>query len=191
MSTVKQSLRKIEVTVKGVLPGVMFQRKIDEKSSKKKGNYPPQEEEAVQRAHWVMVGKKKQLCIPGIMFHRAFCIAAASFKWQGRKTLSKIVGSTISIEPDRIPLGTDKFYVYLASVRIPPRTGAMVEIGRPLLREWVVSFVIWMDDEMWRPEQLREIIEYAGKVVGIGADRPDLAGPHGKFTLEKFEVKGT
>lgn len=192
MPSVAMTLTKVEVTVEGLPPGLIFQGKglmaLD--GTKRKPERPP-EKEAELRAHWVKVKGKKQLCIPSEMFYNSFCQAGVDFKDPNKKSrgMGNLIGATISIEPPRIPLGTAKHEVKMDWVRIPPRTGAMVEIGRPWIREWKASFTVTVDEEFWKAELLEGIIKHAGKRVGIGAWRPSLRGAYGKFVVVKFAVK--
>jgi hypothetical protein len=205
-------LTKVHVALEGLPPGVIFQGKGlmeleknghakadaddgEEKGKKKppktkKGKYLPPEEEAKHRAHWMGRGKTRQLCIPSRMLYLSFCQGALDFKQANdkKKNMSALVASTVAFEQDKIPLGTSKFETLEEYVRIPPRTGAMVLIGRPLLPKWKVSFDLLVDDEMWDAAMLEEIIAHAGKVVGIGAWRPRLKGPYGKFVVGEFKI---
>lgn len=192
-SAVQSSVKRIAVTIRGLPPGIVFQSKgvmaADEGESGKKKKHRPAEEEARLRAHWVKVDGENQLCIPWVMLYQSICAAAGSFKFRGQKTMATIVAATISCESDKIPLGTAKFDVLEEYVKIPPKTGSMVLIGRPKLPKWEASFILVADDEMYQAENLREIIAHAGKLIGIGAWRPQLKGPHGRFEVVSFDIQ--
>lgn len=190
--SVASTLVQIKVSIEGMPPGVMFQGKglmlLDETNGKPKKPRPP-EEEAKLRAHWTKVGGKNQLAIPAVMLYKSICKAARGIKAGGKKSMEYFLAPTLSFELDFIPLGTDKFEAFVDFCRIPPRTGAMVQIGRPLLRKWACDFVINADCERYQPQQIEAVIVEAGKFVGIGANRPELKGPYGRFTVEKFEIQ--
>lgn len=190
--SVVSSLVQIKVKLEGLPPGVMFQGKglmlLDEQNGKPKKPRPP-EEEARLRAHWTKVGGKNQLAVPWVMLYKSICKAARGIKASGKKSMEYFLAPTISCDRDFIPLGTDKFETFVDFCRIPPRTGAMVQIGRPLLREWGIEFVINADCERYSPEQIEPVIAEAGKFVGIGANRPELKGPYGRWSVTKFEVQ--
>lgn len=193
MSTI--SLTKVKVTLQGLPPGLLMQGKgvmeaDAEKPSAKKGVYRPASEEAELRAHWKGSGKKRELCIPSVMFYNSFCQAAMDFQnpLKKKQTMGSMIGSTIAFDETMIGLGHSEFEVYEDYVRIPPRTGQMVKIGRPLIRDWKVTFGMTCDNELWTIELLPQIITSAGKVVGIGAWRPKLKGCYGKFTLVEFKI---
>ena len=190
--TKTSTVKRIEILIRGLPPGIIFQGKgvmaADECESGKKKKHREPAEEARLRAHWMTVAGKKELCIPWVMLYQSICTAAGSFKFRGQKTMSTIVAATISCETDRISLNTDQFEVLEEYVKIPPKTGSMVLIGRPRLPKWQATFVLVVDDEMYAAENLRDIIAHAGKLVGIGAWRPQLKGPYGRFEVSDFEI---
>lgn len=185
-------IKKVHVTIRGLSP-LIFQGKglmeaDGEESGKKKKSRPP-EEEAKLRAHWTGKGENRVLCIPWVMLYQSICSSAKSFKFRGQRTMGTVVAATITCTEDKISLGTAEFETLEEYVKIPPRTGAMVKIGRPLIREWEVSFTMIVDDELYDANVLHEIIRHAGKLIGIGAWRPELKGPHGRFEVTAFEVE--
>lgn len=186
-------LRRVRVKIRGMPPGLIFQGKgvmeADEADGKKKKKRTPAEE-ADLRAHWTGSGRDRQLCLMSNMVYLAICKAGGDFKFRDRKKMSSVLPSTISVEDDRIPLGTAEYEVYEEWVRIPPKTGAMVKIGRPLLKTWEATFTLIVDDEFYPVDDgnFEAIIRHAGKVVGVGAWRAELRGPYGRFTVEEFAV---
>jgi hypothetical protein len=150
----------------------------------------PPEKEAELRAHWMGNGKKRTLCIPSVMLYRSICAAAGEFKdpVNKRKSFAYTCGATVAFDEERLSLGPADFETLVEWVRIPPKTGAMVEIGRPHIREWSCEGTLLIDAELYQPSILEGVITQAGRRVGIGANRPGLKGPYGKFRLTKFEV---
>jgi len=186
-------LTTVKVKIQGLTP-VSFQgtgqRGIQARNGTKNKKYLPPEEEAKHRAHWTGRGKSKQLAIPSVMFYRSLCQAAGDYKDPRKKArmLTYLLASTVSIEEDMIPLGTAEFETYIDWVKIPPRTGAMVEIGRPRLNKWGCAFTMLLDDEAYEPKLVHEVLSHAGRNVGIGANRPGLKGSNGKYVVTAFEV---
>ncbi len=194
--SVTNTLKRFRVTISGKPPGLIQQGKgrmakeaedkAGGKGSKKSAGMT-HEAEAELLAHWTTVKGKKQLALPWVALYKAISKAASDFKYKGQKTMGTLIAATISCDLDMIPLGTSDYEVYVEWVRIPPRTGAMVQIGRPRLREWTATFTLIVDAEMYaNVGVLREVIEHAGKLVGIGAWRPELKGPYGRFTVDEF-----
>lgn len=188
-------VKKVNVTIQGLPPGLLMNSKrlMEAESGKgkgKKGVYRPPEEEAELHCHWTTVKGKKMLALPWTNLYKSICSAASQFKWQGKKMMTELVAATISCEQDFISIGTEKYECYQEWCRIPPRTGAMVKIARPRIREWEASFVMLVDDEMYGKGagMLEDVIAHAGKMVGVGPWRPSLKGPYGKFVVAKFEV---
>jgi len=203
MSTsVSLGVKEVRVKIRGLPPGLMFGGKglMEQQSGGKDTKHMSPEEEAPYRAHW-MDGKKHevpwskkaknlQLCIPSVMIYRSFCQAAIDFKdpRNKKKSISYLVGATVAFKEEVIPLNTTEFEVKVDWVRIPPRTGAMVKIGRPLVREWEAEFILLVDDEDYNLMILKDILVHAGKNVGAGPDRPGLKGPHGRWVVVEFEI---
>jgi hypothetical protein len=187
-------LTSVKVGLRGLPPGLLMASKrimeADDRSGKK-GVRRSHEQEAELHCHWTKAGKEKQLAVPWTNLYKSFCQAATYYKWQGQKSFADVVAATISCDRDMVPLGTKEYEVYVDWCRIPPRTGAMVQVARPRLREWACEFVMSVDAEMYGKggiAVLKDIIAHAGKMVGVGPWRPQLRGPYGRFTVLLFEV---
>ena len=191
MSAVVQTLTRIKIGLEGLPPGLLQGGKglMEADEGNKRPPRRTADEEARLRAHWMKNGKGDQLCIPWVMLYNSLCFAAGDFKFRGAKKMGAVVAATVSSEQDKIPLGTNKFETFAEYCRVPPRTGAMVKLGRPLIRKWACEFVIVVDAEMYQAEVLKDIFTHAGKMVGIGCWRPSLKGPYGRFVVTKFEVQ--
>lgn len=186
----QHGVKRVRVKIVGKLPGILFQGKgvmaADQGNPKPPIRTPL--EEATLRAHWVGSGKDKQLCIPWVMLYNSMCTAAGSFKFRGAKKMTAVVAATVTCEVDRISLGTAEFDVYEDYVRIPPRTGSMVSIGRALIKEWSAEFVLIIDDELYDFSNIEAILKHAGNLIGIGAWRPEKRGAYGRFSVEYFQL---
>jgi len=73
-------------------------------------------------------------------------------------------------------------------VRIPA-TGGRIIAYRPIFDDWKLSFVMTLDIEVMSSKLLRDIVDTAGKRVGLGDFRPDCKGPFGKFKVTSWQVK--
>ncbi len=193
MTLAATDLLTVNVTIQGLPPGLLMngKRLMEEEAnqpSKKKGQRRTAAEEAELHAHWTIANKKKVLGFPWAGVYKSICDAASNFKPPKgiKKSMSILVAATISCPFDFIPLDTAEYEVYEDYVRIPPRTGAMVKIGRPRIREWKSSFPLIVDEEFYLAALLEPIICNAGKMVGIGPWRPALKGCYGKFVLTEF-----
>ncbi|MEX0718033.1 MAG: hypothetical protein WD066_15675 [Planctomycetaceae bacterium] len=70
-------------------------------------------------------------------------------------------------------------------VRIPS-TGGRILCHRPCFHDWKLDFTLQVDTEMLGVKLLREIVDAAGKRVGLGDFRPDCKGPFGKFVVTRW-----
>lgn len=71
-------------------------------------------------------------------------------------------------------------------VRIPS-TGGRILRHRPMFNDWAIEFSMGLDTDMLSPKLLREIVDAAGKRIGLGDFRPDCKGPFGKFVVTHWE----
>lgn len=81
----------------------------------------------------------------------------------------------------------DPWTVDTRPVRIPS-TGGRILCHRPCFHDWKLTFEIELDIDMLGVRLLREIIDAAGKRIGLGDFRPDCKGPFGKFVVILWEV---
>lgn len=73
-------------------------------------------------------------------------------------------------------------------VRIPA-TGGRILCYRPKFNDWALTFGLDLDEEVISNQLLYDVIECAGKRIGLGDFRPDRKGPFGKFKITNWEVK--
>lgn len=116
---------------------------------------------------------------------------AGTYFKQGRSKLSTARSSQI---PAAIFL--DEVYYKIESesgwkvdtrpVRIPA-TGGRVIRHRPLFDEWTIGFGFELDEEIIGPKLARELVDTAGKRVGLGAFRPQCRGPYGRFVVQSWQ----
>lgn len=134
------------------------------------------------------------LYIPGPNIFAAI-IAAGSFHKAGKSKLTTLKTSLIpaglSVEELICPLIDDDgeplthWEVDSRSVVIPS-TGGRIMCHRPRVDTWRSRFTIDIDTEMFSPKLIRQIIDDAGKKIGIGDYRPQRKGPFGKFAVTQW-----
>jgi len=71
------------------------------------------------------------------------------------------------------------------AVRIPA-TGGRILRHRPKFDDWEITFILDIDETEINEKLTREIIDAAGKKVGLGDFRPSCKGPFGKFVVKKW-----
>jgi hypothetical protein len=103
----------------------------------------------------------------------------------GKRALSRLLEATVFVE-DAILFGKDEpDYVHTCWGRVPPRTGAMVPIRRPAMNAgWKVSFTLAVMNDSIGEGQIREALDHAGLMVGVGSWRPQ----YGRFRVTSWEV---
>lgn len=122
------------------------------------------------------------------------CITeGGSFFKSGR---SKITTQRKSIIPAAISF--DEVYYYLESdsgwkvdsrpVRIPA-TGGRIVRHRPMFDQWQLTFEMTIDTDEMTIDLVRQIVDAAGKKVGLGDFRPACKGPFGRFRVDAWDPK--
>ena len=71
------------------------------------------------------------------------------------------------------------------AVRIPS-TGGRILAHRPMFDDWTLSFVIDIDETIISAKLMRQIVDDAGKRIGLGDFRPDTKGPYGRFVVTSW-----
>lgn len=67
-----------------------------------------------------------------------------------------------------------------------PSTKGRILCYRPRFDDWRLSFDVEIDDQMISPQLFREIVDAAGKRIGLGDFRPARKGPFGKFVVTSW-----
>jgi hypothetical protein len=92
----------------------------------------------------------------------------------------EVVGIEIPIEHK------DPWEVDARAVRIPS-TGGRILYYRPSFNDWRLSFTLSIDNDLISTKLVREIIDAAGKRIGLGDFRPANKGPFGKFVVVSWQ----
>ena len=102
---------------------------------------------------------------------------------------SSLIPACLSIEELEIPLSSkEPWTVDTRPVRIPS-TGGRILAHRPCFNDWALTFTALLDDSIIGIRLLREVVDAAGKRIGLGDFRPACKGPFGKFVVTKWEVE--
>jgi hypothetical protein len=80
----------------------------------------------------------------------------------------------------------DPWEVDARAVRIPS-TGGRILYYRPSFNDWRLSFTLSIDNDLISTKLVREIIDAAGKRIGLGDFRPANKGPFGKFVVVSWQ----
>jgi hypothetical protein len=106
-----------------------------------------------------------------------------------RKNMSNVVAGMFFVFPDKIRcLNKDEMIIDKRSaVNHNCKPPARVISIRPKWERWSASFQIHVDNDTLTNETVHQILENAGKFIGIGSFRPEHFGWFGRFEIEKFE----
>ena len=58
-----------------------------------------------------------------------------------------------------------------------------------MFNDWALDITVELDTELINVKLFREIVDVAGKRIGLGDFRPDNKGPFGKFVVTAWAVK--
>lgn len=180
--------QKVEVTIQGTTP-ILFNRfrdiAIEGKSKKRTGAVV---ESDIEDKLYKDENGKTQL--PAVYLKNCFTEAAKKFKIPGQRTAnySKLVGSTVDVEPFYIELDAKHYNVFRISAVIPATKGRVM-VERPKYDEWKATFNVLLNDEGLPLDVMNEVITEAGKTVGVGDWRPQKKGMFGKFMITSFKVE--
>lgn len=101
---------------------------------------------------------------------------------------SSLIPACLSIEDLEIPIQhKEPWTIDTRAVRIPS-TGGRISTHRPCFYDWKLSFAAELDETIIGEKLFRELIDAAGKRIGLGDFRPDCKGPFGKFVVTQWEV---
>ena len=179
-------MEKIKVTIEGTTP-LLFNRfrdiAIEGKSKKRTGAMA--ESEIEDKLYLDEKGKPQ---LPAVYLKNCIMEASKQFKivGKGKSTYSKIVASTVDIEPFYIELKSDKYEVFRISAVNPMTKGRMMT-ERPKFNKWSATFEVILNDPAVPVSVINEILEHSGKYVGIGDWRPEKKGMFGKFMITSFK----
>jgi hypothetical protein len=122
------------------------------------------------------------ICQKASHFEGCMTKSAADYKFKGKKTFKDAVKSGVIVTPVLIPHLNQVWAIDKQSVVI---SRARIMRARPRLDNWELSFKITIDDDRLEPEVLKDILENAGKYVGVGDFRPKF----GLFEIVEWAVE--
>jgi hypothetical protein len=126
---------------------------------------------------------------PAIHFISAMKKAGAKYQipGQGKATYKNLIGSgAVLITPDAIPHRNQKYDIDVRPVVIAATKGRIAR-KRPCFQSWSLQFTIEYDEDEITAAMIQELLNYAGRRVGIGDFRPEKGGPFGRFLVSEFK----
>jgi len=138
------------------------------------------------------IGHDGKPMIPQPNLFRCLIDAGQFFKAGKSKittTKSSLLPACVEIEELEIPIQQkEPWTVDTRAVRIPS-TGGRILCHRPCFNDWRLSFSLGIDTELLSVRLLREIVDAAGKRIGLGDFRPGCKGPFGRFVVINWAEK--
>lgn len=121
----------------------------------------------------------------------AACIVAAGEHVKaGRSKLStkksSLIPAGITLLEPELPITPAAWEVDSRSVVIPA-TGGRVMCHRPRFDKWALGFTLDVDETMFSEQLVRELVDLAGKRIGLGDFRPARRGPFGRFAVVSWK----
>lgn len=168
---------KIKVRVEGTVPLLMHKfTQADPTSARGKKVYVA-EDEAEKAAYRNSDGK---LFAPAAWFKAAMVKSGTDYKMEGRKTYKEYVKSGVLINENEIILDQQDYEIHECAVVVQR---SRIIRWRPMIKEWSCEFTIEIIDDKINPTVLKQILEFAGKLKGVGDNRPE----YGRFVVTKYK----
>ena len=96
--------------------------------------------------------------------------------------------SCLDIVAAEIPLIHSQTWTVDTRAVVIPATKGRILAHRPRFDDWALEFSLDLDTSIVQESLLREIVDAAGKRVGLGDFRPARKGPFGKFRVDEWKV---
>lgn len=172
----------VQGSIEGVAP-ILFNRPYTEPSRTQ-----TEEERMATAARERVYKGKAGLYIPAWTFKKMLCVDGATragLKVK-RTGLTRFLLPSLFLDADPL-FGVAEASPELHVVwgKVPPRTGGMVPIYRPMLDTgWHLAFGFVMLDELVAESQIKAALETAGLKIGLGGWRPE----YGRFVVRDWKV---
>jgi hypothetical protein len=135
------------------------------------------------------IGHDGRPMIPQPNLFRCLIDAGKFFKHGKSKITTQktsLIPACVELQGLELPIvHKEPWAVDTRAVRIPS-TGGRILCHRPCFQDWQLSFATLIDTDMLSVKLFREILDAAGKRIGLGDFRPDTKGPFGKFVVIRW-----
>ena len=99
---------------------------------------------------------------------------------------SSLIPACVAISEIMLPvIHKEPWTVDTRPVRIPA-TGGRILRHRLCFNDWGLRFTLELEQTEMSEKLLREIVDAAGRKIGLGDFRPDCKGPFGRFVVENW-----
>jgi hypothetical protein len=187
----------IHITIEGITPLICnaftdtaMLKATNGTSSTTVGDKGTPKEQAQSKLY--LGAKDHKPVVPQPNIYRCIIDAGKFFKVGKSKVTtqkSSIIPSCVEMnEVEYLIEHKDDWEVDTRAVRIPS-TGGRILCHRPKFNDWKLSFEVILDTEIMSVKFFRDVIDKAGRAIGLGDFRPDCKGPFGRFVVVKWEVE--
>lgn len=143
-----------------------------------------------QATEKLYIGHDGEPMIPQPNIFRCMIDAGTFFKVGKSKVTTQktsMIPAYVEIPGIEIPIGhAEPWTVDTRAVRIPA-TGGRILAHRPCFNDWSLTFDLLYDPDMFNERIMREIVDAAGRRIGLGDFRPACKGPFGKFVVTSWK----
>lgn len=180
----KMETRKYNIEIEGASP-LLINRFRDTQLETKIRRADVKQAELADKLYLLDNGKPY---VPSAYLRNAMIEAGKQIQIAGKKksTYSKVIGATLDIVEDCIPIKPPEYVPFSISAVNPMTRGRMM-VTRPQFNKWSLAFTIIVPTDIPK-DKLSQILAEAGQNVGIGDWRPQKKGRYGKFMVKKFET---
>lgn len=187
---------QVDVTIKGIAP--LLQHRFGQTAITEAQSVKKRTGEMDYSEEWrdtVYADKDGWLYEPANHLESALIKAAVNFKIKGKKgkTYRDLFKAAIYVEPEMVPLNVripenptsnplEPFYVDIRPVIIS--RARVLRARGALAKGWKLDFTVTVIDDQLGTNVLKEVLDEAGRTVGIGDFRPRF----GRFIVTKYDL---
>jgi hypothetical protein len=99
---------------------------------------------------------------------------------------SSILPGILEWDDVEFPIEFDTWEVDIRGVVNPTTQGRRL-CYRPIFPTWSLTFCVRLDETELHPDILRDLVDAAGRKIGLGSMRPERKGPYGRFRVTRWE----
>jgi hypothetical protein len=155
----------------------------DNGGPKTRQSVPPPEVQAEAATYRMEDGS---LGFPAAAFKKAV-VSAAKGRKVGKLGLPGIILASVFETTEYLslihPETGECLHDYVIDIRGARPQQGMVRRSRPRLDAWACDVALEYDDELVTEDLVRELLERAGRNIGIGNFRPEKSGRYGRFEV--------
>lgn len=175
---------EVQVSIKGIGRGIIFnQFPLADPSKDTKAKAKKTEDDTDSMIYWC---DDRTIGIPGDNIEACLRVASKQFKdpRSSKRMLEGLWKSSVSVRDEMHSTGL-KEYTVLAKRAVPQSGKGAITRRRPMLKAgWEVSFVVVVNQpDFIKPKTLRDVLEEAGRFVGLCDWRPK----YGLFEVTEFK----